>query len=229
MRTTTVLLATALTALAALACDADPMDTESNRPAYAKGGPAGETDPTATWLVPLDTTGLALQSDGAFGGNGYSSYASGVCGVTAKIFATTAASNSGDATLNMDAPKGKNGCDRKITLRYPDGQTETLRSFANLRKLQNTTSRIAIGETVLRTLGISPGALSNNPSRCGRLVFGPNGSVALGTDSVQVTRIDEQTWHVDTRPGLSQAWCENRNELYEMPLSFVIVASYPLP
>ena len=55
------------------------------------------SDPTASWHLPLDGTGLSFTSDGNFAANGNSIYANGVCGVTSKIFATTAASNSGDA------------------------------------------------------------------------------------------------------------------------------------
>ena len=223
MRSTITIIALSV---AALACATDATAPPVDRPAFAKGGPA---DPTATWLLPLDTSGLAFRSDGQSGSSGYSVYANGACGVVAKIFATTAASNSGDATITLDPPKGRTGCGRTITLRYPDGGTESVRTFANLRQLQSTTSRIEIGQTVLRTFAINPGVLANNPSRCGRLVYGPNGSVAVGSDSVQVTRLDARTWQVETRPGLGTAWCESLDQLYDMPVSFVIVASYDLP
>jgi len=56
---------------------------------------------------------------------------------------------------------------RRVTVRYPDGFTETLPSFNNVRRVQNTKSVILVGSTVERTLAINPGTLANNPSRCG--------------------------------------------------------------
>ena len=55
--------------------------------------------------------------------------------------ATTAASNSGDATIQT--AKAKN-CTRRFTLRYPDAFTSTVLSFNNLLQLQNTTYSIPL-------------------------------------------------------------------------------------
>jgi hypothetical protein len=182
--------------------------------------PVGPTDPTATWTLPAPDGVLGFASDGL------GAYADGACGVSAKIFATTAASNSGDATIQV--AKVKN-CTRRFTLRYPDGGTETIPSFNNLLRLQNTSYSIPIGTTVKRRLIVSPGALTNNPSRCGRLLFGPNGTVGPGSDSLNVTRVDASTWQVESAGSNNLATCENTGELYAMPVSFTVTSSYPLP
>jgi hypothetical protein len=192
---------------------------------------SGPVDPTDTWKIPLADANLALRSDRAYSDGTYSSYTSGVCNVSGGIFATTAASNSGDATIQTSNPtKGK--CGRQFTIVYPDGFTETLASFANLNDLENTAYSIPAGTTVNRRLVVNPGVLSNNPSRCGRLFFGvgPLGEKGIGSDSVAVTRLDASTWQVQSQPAPhDQAMCETNGQLYAMPVSFVVVSSYPLP
>lgn len=230
MRTTSLL---ALTLIAALGCGLEPTSTEIDPALLSKGkggGGGGPTtsDPTATWLIPNDG-GLSLRSDGLYSSGGISTYANGVCGITAKIFATTEYSHSGDATISMDVPK--RGCGRRVTLVYPGGFSETVRTFGNLRVLQNTDSVIPINTTVKRTLGISPGSYSNNPSRCDRLLFGQGGQGnGVGSDSVLVTRVDARTWRVWSDPFSTKlAWCEKDNALLEMTVDFTIVASEDLP
>ena len=61
------------------------------------------------------------------------------------------------------------------------------------------------------------------------MLFGPNGAVSPGSDSLSVTRIDAQTWQVQSHPDSNLAYCENTGELYAMPVSFVIVSSAVLP
>ena len=79
-----------------------------------------------------------------------------------------------------------------------------------------------------RRLIISPGAIANNPSRCGRLLFGPNGTVSVGSDSVEVTRTSASTWLVQS--GASNlAYCETNGQLYAMPVSFIVESSPALP
>ena len=154
-------------------------------------------------------------------------YAHGVCGVSTVIFATGDGTESGDATIKLDAAKGK-GCGRTFTLVYPDGATETLRSFNNLRGLQSSVSRIEIGATKTRTFAISPSSIGV-PSRCGRLLFG-EGKLGggAGSDPVLVTRVDARTWRVASQVD-GQVLCENTGEFYAMPVAFVIVASSDLP
>lgn len=206
------------------ACNESPTTPSTGQPAI-KPGPV---DPTATWLIPLDDAGLALRSDGngiySVGTN--SVYANGICGVSTRIFATTGGSNSGDATLQTG--KARN-CTRQFVLRYPDAATESVLTFNNLNILQNTGYSIPVGTTVKRRLIVAPGAILNNPSRCGRVLFGPNGTVGPGSDSLNVTRIDAQTWQVQSHPDSNLAFCEDTGELYPMPVKFVIVSSAPLP
>ena len=189
------------------------------------------SDPTDTWKIPLADASLALRSDRAYNDGIYSSYTSGVCNVSGKIFATTAASNSGDATIQGSAAThGK--CGRQFTLVYPDGFTETRGTFNNLHELENTTYSIPIGTTVRRRLVVDGGLLGSNPSRCGKLFFGvgPLGDKGIGSDSVAVTRIDASTWQVQSQPAPNnRALCETNNQLYGMPVSFVVVSSHPLP
>ncbi|MEP7327271.1 MAG: hypothetical protein ABI836_15070 [Gemmatimonadota bacterium] len=185
------------------------------------------TDPTASWLIPLTDAGLGVASDGKNSNGTHSVYANGICGVSGQIFATSAGSNTGDATIQT--AKGKN-CSRRFLLRYPDGGSESVLSFNNLNVLQSTSYSIPIGSTVKRRLIVAPGSLSNNPSRCGRLLFGPNGTVGPGSDSLLVTRLDSQTWQLQSQAAPdNRAYCENNGQLYAMPVNVTIVSSVPLP
>jgi hypothetical protein len=219
--------AVAVLALALASCEKNPVVAPSSEPALAAAH--GTSDPTATWKIPLNATGLAFQSDGRYGDGTYSVYANGVCNVSATIFATAAGSNTGDATIQTSKPSGGK-CGRVFTLSYPDGYTETLPSFNNLNQLENTTYSIPIGTTAARRLILAPGSLSNNPSRCGRLLFGPNGTVGVASDSILVTRVDARTWQVQSQAAPNDlAYCENNGLSYEMPVNFVVVSSVALP
>jgi hypothetical protein len=89
---------------------------------------------------------------------------------------------------------------------------------------------IRVDSTAKRRLILNPEDSPTNPSRCGRLLFGPNGDVSLGSDSVEVTRLDAQTWQVRSQPAPNnRAFCEADGQLYAMPVSFTIVSSAPLP
>lgn len=191
-----------------------------------------QTDPTATWLIPLDDAGLGFRSDHAKSNGTYSVYTDGVCGVSAKIFATTASSNtpSGDATIQTS---GVGKCGRSFALAYPDGTSETLPSFNNLNHIENPTYSIPIGTTVLGRLVINPGVLNDNPSRCDKLDFGPfalDPSIGAGSDDILITRVDARTWHVQSQPAPDDlALCEKTGELLEMRVDFTVVASRDLP
>lgn len=212
-----ILLLTATLVLAAACSEAPTAPLNINAPA-ANAKPGGASDPSATWSVPAPDGILGFASDGQ------GAYANGACGVTTRIFATTAGSNTGDATIQVS--KGK--CTRRFTLRYPDNATEVVMSFNNLLQLQNTAYSIPLNTTVKRRLIIAPGALSNNPSRCGRLLFGANGSVSPGSDSVDVTRTSASSWLVQSS-GSQLAYCEDLGVLYVMPVSFTVTSSAPLP
>ena len=185
-----------------------------------------EAPVTATWLIPLTDGGLGVRSDGQFGDGTWSAYAHGVCGVEAGIAATASGSNSGDATFRTN----KKSCTRRWALHFPDGFTESVRTFNNLNILQNTSYSIPVGTSAKRRLIIAPGTFGSNPSRCGRLIYGPNGTVSPGSDSLEVTRIDAQTWQVRSQAAPNnKAYCENNGQLYAMPLDIVIVSNLPLP
>jgi len=187
------------------------------------------TDPTATWIYPLNDAGLAVRSDHLYSDGVSSIYANGVCNLSTNIFATATKSNSGDAVLNTGA-NGK--CVRHFTFVYPDGYSETLPSFNNLRMIENTSYSIPIGTTVVRQLHMGEDAISNIASRCGGLVwgYGVQNNIAAGSDSVLVTRIDAQTWHVVSRPAPNNlAWCKSTGQLFAMAVDFTLVSNRPLP
>lgn len=227
----TALLALPLAMFFVVACGGDPTSPSSVAALTPLSfSRATVVDPTATWKIPLADAGLALRSDQAYSDGTYSVYSNGVCNVTGKIFATTAASNSGDATLQTSTPtKGK--CGRLISLSYPDGYNETIAIFANLHELENTGYAIPIGATVTRRLVLDGGVIPNSTSRCGKLHFGvgPLGEKGIGSDSVLVTRIDASSWQVQSQAAPNdRALCENNGQIYEMPVNFTIVASFPL-
>jgi hypothetical protein len=212
-----LLLTVVMLVLIAACSEAPTAPLNVNAPA-AGAKPGGPADPTATWTLPAPGGILGFASDGQ------GAYVDGSCGVSAKIFATTAGSNSGDATIQTS--KGK--CSRRFTLRYPDNTSEMVLSNNNLLILQNTTYSIPLNTTVKRRLIIAPGSIASNPSRCGRLLFGPNGSVSPGSDSVEVTRTSASSWLVQSS-GTQLAYCEDLGVLYVMPVSFTVTSSAPLP
>ena len=219
---------TLLLVLAAACSDGatDPTQIAASASRAARPG-AGPTDPAASWLLPLDATGLAVRSDGAFAdGSGNSVYADGVCGISGTIFATTANSNSGDATLQTGNGKS---CSRSFRLVYPDGASESVQFFNNLKLVQSSTSIIPLNTTVKRHLNISTAATRN--SRCGRLFFGAGvAGGGVGSDSVLVTRTSASTWLVESQAApQTMALCENTNQLFSMPVRFVVRASRDLP
>ena len=215
-------LVVAVAATTALACGTDTqtpfaVDAEfSRKPSVS--------NPATSWHIPLDDAGLALRSDGEHATNGSSVYADGVCNVASVI---QLVSGSGDATIQLNQGKGGKGClGRTMVLRYPDGVTEQVRTFNNVRGLQ--LPQIEIGTTELRTFAIHPGALGVS-SRCGRLLFGVGAQGAGGdSDRVSVTRIDPRTWRVQSQIG-GQALCEGNGAYYDMPIDFVIQTDTALP
>lgn len=235
----------ALAALALLATACQDASTGPDRrvapaeaPALAK---AGVKDPTATWLIPLADAGLVLRSDQRYADatNTHSVYANGTCSVATRIFATTESNvdPSGDATISMTHPSGGR-CGRTVTIAYPDAAiTESLATFSNLNKLQDNgdaTTIIPVGGTALRRLivGFEHRTLGNPTSgRCGRVIFGDNGSVGAGTDMLRVTRLDARTWRVQSQqPPSDRALCEKTGTIIGgMTVDFTVVASRDLP
>jgi len=177
---------------------------------------ARASDPTPTWTFPSDEAGLGFASDG----QGLI-YANGSCGVSTRLFSTSAGSGSGDATIQTG--KGKN-CSRKFKLLIPGGSYETVQSFNNLLALESSVLGISIpvGTSQLRRLIVSPGAIVNNPSTCGRVIFGDNGNVGAGTDKLEVTRGSAGSWDVHSQVGHNLALCENTGAIYSVPAHFTI-------
>jgi hypothetical protein len=186
---------------------------------------ARASSPVISWKIPLATAGLGLHSDGKFSDGTYSVYTGGVCDVTTNLF-NGDANSSGDATIRTLVKGSK--CHRLFTVRYPDGYSEAIWSFNNVHRIQNSTYSIPIGSTVRRRFTINP-AVVDSPSRCGRLIFGPNATTGAGSDSVLVSRLDAQTWQVrsDAAPN-NRAHCEATGEVFEIPVSFLVVSSQPL-
>jgi hypothetical protein len=208
------------------ACSSDSSLPNDIEPSFAKS--TTTTNPTATWKLPLADSDLALTSDRGFSDGTYSVYANGVCNVETVIFAT-GTTDSGDATIRTNAPTKRNACSRSFTLKYPDGITETVRSFNNQRKLQNTTTIIPLGATVKRQLILNPSVFTST-SRCDRLLFGTGDQGnGVGSDSVLVTRLTARTWRVQSDGVRNLAWCQKTGGFFAMPVDFVIEASRDLP
>jgi len=201
-------------------------------------------DPTATFFLPSTQGSLGLWGDGHFTGDdsfpGTSRYKERECGVHSKIFASTAASNSGDAIMdpNISAYRDRKCVQypRKISVdfRNPDpgsgatpGVVETVAARINLLALQNTTTGIPVDSTESRDLNL---ALTGSRTCDGlrfRLTLPAQGGIPTGADQVEVTRIDPVTWHVRTAPGQARAACLKNNTLvgrYIIPVDFYIVA-----
>jgi hypothetical protein len=190
------------------------------------------SNPTSTWEIPLADAGLSVKSDHKYpdAAAQYSLYAPGVCSFTSTMFTT----GSGDDTFGFNYTKpGK--CGRTWTVTYPDGLTETLAYGGGLQILENSTFSIPRGATVERHFRFAADpSPSGNPisGRCTQgLVFGEFGNNPTpGSDSVLVTRVDARTWDVHSKPAPNDhAYCLDNGKLYEMRVSFRIVASEPLP
>ena len=180
---------------------------------------SGPTDPAASFGFPLDATGLAVKSDSRYGDGTNSIYDNGVCNVSAKIFATTQYSNSGDATMQASSQRS---CTRTLSWSYGDGLTEQGTVFLNLNQVENSTYAITSGQTVPRRFVLNPTVLG----RCDKLIYGVPGS----SDSVLVTRVNASTWNVRTAPYPNdRAYCDTNGQSYHMPLRFVLVSHTALP
>ena len=240
----------ALTSLAAYGCSEDrPSPTEMTelQAAFGKtggGGGSTTTDPTAAFYLPDSNSSgtLGLWGDGNYTTNnpfsGTSRYLEKECGVNSKIFATTAASNSGDAIMHTSNNRySDNKCKdypRKVNISYAHpadglnaGSVETTEVFVNVNRIQSSTYLIPVGATVKRALLLDP----KSGGRCEQVRFRAalqDGSLT-GADSVYVTRLDGTTWKVETRPGEDKAFCTTDGRLYHMPVSFHIRASRGLP
>ena len=188
-------------------------------------------DPTITWLLPLDDAALAFRSDRQRSDGTYSAYANGVCGLTTWVEMSSTDPFPGFGHLSgahAAGSSGKGQCARSLTVFFPDGTTE---SAGGITQRNLTQPRIERGATVLSTLAILS---ATSTGRCGRLLFGQGGNGAgVGSDSILVTRsIDGASWHVRSNSDTdgtpkNLALCENTNQLFHMPVDFVIRADDP--
>lgn len=194
-----ILLVLSMTTFLALAACADGgSETSLITGPEAASKPSKVADPTPTWTIP-SSAGLTLAGDGA-------AYANSGCGVSTRLYSTTAGSGSGDATLQLASPAGGRNCPRYLTFSNPDGTTEsTSRIFVNLNQLhQESGYQIPIGGTDTRRLIINPGS-----GACGRIIFGNNhNNVGEGSTRVTVTRTTATSWTISTPAG-ALAWCES--------------------
>jgi hypothetical protein len=188
-------------------------------------------DPKATFYFPLTDAGLALKSDHLYVDGTFALYAQGLCGASAKIFATAEASNSGDAVMQTNNPTYSDrrcaAYPRTMTLAYSDGVSETIPIFMNVRQIQSTTSVIPLGATVKRAFAVNP----TQKTRCDVLAWmNTRQGVTIDADSVWVTRTAADTWHVQTQAAPNdRAYCTATGQSYHMPLDFTIKSSRPLP
>jgi hypothetical protein len=190
-------------------------------------------NPTDTWKVPLNASGLAFRSDGRYSDGTYSVYADGVCNVGGTMnYVYQNPDYAGDMLLNTGIGGGK--CSRAFTFVFPDGYTETIGAYNNLRGIESATPTysIPIGQTVKRQLHLEGQVLARVSSRCDGLVFGYGvmANVGAGSDSVLVTRVDVSTWRVFSQPAPHNlAYCHANGQLYAMPVDFLVVSSRALP
>jgi hypothetical protein len=184
-------------------------------------------DAAATFLFPLDATGVNVTGDGAFTDGVNTVYTDGVCGVWAPFFV----SGSGDATYSTNSPKSKDlrcaSWPRRIRLTFPDGFSEMTYTGTNLRQIEKATFIIPIGATVKRALHMGTG----ESTRCTGIVWSSDEyGTPLGGDSVLVTRTAEDTWHVQSQPfPNNRVHCKPSGTVYNMAIDFTVRSSRPLP
>jgi len=244
MRYTLIPIAAAVCVLAG--CQSDVTAPENAKaPLTLAFGKSTVQNATATWKLPLDTSGLGLISDGQFSNGTSSVFDDGVCGVTTQIFNATG-SLSGDATLQTNNPGAKaRGCaqyPRKMSLvypvgdpQYPSGGTETMAVFLNVRNIANPTTVIPIGyaNRVQRHFAINP----TQTTRCDAWRWSSN----LSGDDVWVERMDVRTYHVYTKDrdpdpdvareyaGYNRAICTTTGVQHRLSVDFLIVSKQDLP
>jgi len=206
-----------------------PSDVAATEPAARYGKAVTVADPSATVLIPLADSALSLKSDMAFGDETNSVYASGVCGVTARIYL----GGSGDMVMLAGNPRTADrkctSYPRKYTVFYPDGASDVVAGGTiAVEELQNAGFAIPVNSSALRGFHVSVGS-----ARCEGVHWGAR----AGGDKVLVTRTSPSTWHVTTQayPN-NQAVCKNTvgGEIVGAPLGHMtldiwIVSSRDLP
>lgn len=199
------------------------------------------TNATSVWKLPIQAAGLGLVSDGRQSDGIYSTYEDGVCGVTGKIFTT----GSGDATIQTNNPRAKNTtCQTARTMTavysvgdpvYPDGGTETMLVFVNLRNISNATTTIGVGHLnrVQRILSLNP----TQTERCDAWRWSDEG---VAGDKVWVERVNTTTYHVYTKDrdpdpvaaeasaGLNRAVCTTTGQWHNLSVDLYVVSKQAL-
>ncbi len=227
-------------------CQSDLISPQNpGAPSAPALGKSTTTNATATWKLPLNTSGLGLISDGQYSDGTSSVYDDGVCGVTTQIFNATG-SSSGDATLQTNNPTAKaNGCaqyPRKMMLvyavgdpQYPNGGSETMAVFLNVRNISNpaTVIRQGYANRVERAMAVNP----TQSTRCDAWRW----NSTVGDENVWVERIDVRTYHVYTKDrdpdpltaaanaGVNRATCTTTGQQHHLPVDFLIVSKQDLP
>jgi hypothetical protein len=184
-------------------------------------------------------------SDGKSADGTYSLYDDGVCGVRAQIFT---GGGSGDATMQTNNPRVKDArCvdyPRKMRVvypagdpAYPNGGTETLEVFVNLRNISNATTTIPVGydSRVRRILSLNP----PQTERCDawRWASVVNG-VTYAADFVWVERMEDmRTYHVYTADrdpveanrvaGANRAICTTTGATHHLSVDLYVVSDAP--
>lgn len=207
-----------------------------------KPGGSTETDPIATFYLPAtnDNGALALWGDGKSVKNGMSEYWHQVCGVETRFYYT----GSGDAILNSVGHKGSaskcKNAPRQVKINFsspveaatPKGDIETVSAWINTFQVQNTTSSIAVTDTVLRDMNVN----FTGSQYCDGLRFRTSlpayPGVSTVADQVQVTRESANRWRVHSQDGFAKAACLKNDALvghYNIPVDFYIVTDRNLP
>lgn len=215
------LLSSAALLLATACASADlPTSADPAGPHFGKAPPA-LGDPTTEFVLSSDAS-LGLRPDS------YSAtYKHGVCGVNSKIFATMAASNSGDAIMHASNPKfGDRQCSaypRTLVVSY-GAVTETTSGQLLVDNLQNTTFSIPVGSTVNRAMNLAD-------TRCGGLKWRTalRDGTFIGADSVKVTRLTARSWRVFNDGSSNRALCTTTGVLLNITVDFTITADRDMP
>ncbi len=183
-------------------------------------------DPKTMWTIPLDDRALGLRSDRMYSDGSASVYDDGVCGVSSRLYSTTSASNSGDATLQTDNPRTKSvkcvAYPRKFTVVYDNGIIDTRPAFMNLRGIENTVYSIPIDSTRLHGLTVT---LSGTGPGCSALRWNSivQGATVAG-DRLLVTRTTINTWTVQSQPSPNnRAYCVDNGNSYQLNVRFTVV------
>lgn len=225
---------------AALVCTAcavgEPAATEPNlTPAFAKPAPAAPAPEVDFHFLP--SSGFGVSGDdlpvyaSTLNGITHSLYKEPICGVTTNLF-NASADASGDMVMQTNGTSTRStSCadyPRRLVVRYgADGNYVVDRrpAFVNLRGISRPGLVIPVGVTVERAFSIQR---FEKGAGCDQLRFNSDNPVGSGGSKVEVTRLDERTYHVKSKPG-GKAYCAEDGKLYDLTVEFTAIASVDLP